>query len=79
MDGRSRQNPAYRPANGKPRTRGAFPFKRLLRTAGFYAESRIEMPFQTASTARSGSLSRLSEWLESGFGRLLDRPLQRGV
>src|ERR671918_67194 len=24
MDGRTRQNPAYRPANGKPRPRGAF-------------------------------------------------------
>jgi hypothetical protein len=28
MDGHPRQNPAYRPANGKPRRRGAFPYSR---------------------------------------------------
>src|SRR4051794_1424420 len=30
MDGRSRQNPAYRPTNGEPRTRGALPFVRAV-------------------------------------------------
>src|SRR2546423_4785572 len=30
LDGRSGQNPAYRPTNGEPRTRGALPFVRAV-------------------------------------------------
>ena len=60
MDGHPRQNPAYRPANEKPRFGGASPFRAYLTMLTARAATSRTV---TAEIADSQSIRSFARWL----------------